>query len=687
MDIANYLEKNVNKTEDIQELISLFLERGKYKFGSLFWKKKTTIYELIDCVPSKCNEECFFSPYQHITNIMISNCKDNTYGYHAEYKIDNIIIIPIHVHNDVIGVLCLGNKSTPIRDEDIKQYGDLITLCQLIVNKIKLIGDYKKIYSDSTYFSKDLFLANMSHEIRTPLNGIVGFNQLLMQTRLNSTQRGYLVSMNQCSIQLMKIINDIIDFSKLSSGNMKVSQECFSIQNLINNIHETMKSRLGNKKQRFMYVIDVDVPEFIISDQQKITQIIINLVSNAINYTHIGGDIKVMVSNNDYTLKISVQDNGIGISEQDQCKLFNSFMQIENSLTKCGTGLGLAISKRLVELLNGTIHVKSNIGCGSTFWFTCNYFPQKVVEQNLEKEIEDLQDKYILIVDDNPDNRMFLEDLVLEWHMKPIVCASAKEAIKLVSSDRYEFELGLIDICMPCMNGAELAQQIKSICPLFPLIALSSVNDFIQTTEFSAKLDKPINKLQLFYAIHKIISENIKDSAFLYNCDETQYKPSMSLLNKIPCSPKHNRNEKSSLISKSEIDKNIKILIAEDIIYNQSLLKNMLESLGYNNVSVSSDGQETIEILDAAYNIKEPYKILLLDLRMPKMDGYDVIEHIRDKGYPLPKIIVVTASVLHEDRERCKKLGVSWFINKPINLNLLRKVLVNVSIIVHNNSV
>lgn len=672
MDIADFLRSFVNKTENNRELILMYLKRGNYEFGTLFWKKNNTSYDLIDHVHRNIesnneynNKTIGFSPYQHIDNIFISNDGKNLHGYKSDFPITNIIIIPIHVYSNIIGVICLGNTPEEIKDEDTDSFSDLISLSQLIVNKFKLIEDYKKIYSDSTYFSKDLFLANMSHEIRTPLNGIIGFNQLLMNTELNQQQKTYLYSMNHCSLQLMQIINDIIDFSKLSSGNMKTSHDCFSIKESMNSIYETMKERIITKKHIYKCSIEKSVPEFLVLDKQKLIQIIINLLSNSINYTHIGGEISIFISNEKNVLRVSVTDNGIGISEQDQCKLFNSFSQIHNSLTKTGTGLGLAISKRLVELLNGEINVKSLSGQGSTFYFTCIHYPVEDFDEILKRDSKILENKYIIVVDDNEDNRMLLSDILFEWKMYPIMCASAKEAIKLIAANRYEFELGLLDICMPGMNGVELSKVIKHENPLFPLVALSSASEFINISNFDAKLDKPINKLQLFNIIHKIVSQNIKDSAYIGGDEkELRVKTGITSPNNSPI---------------SQFNSDIRILIAEDVLYNQTLMYNMATTLGYPNTEVASDGQETIECLDSEYNKKNPFDVLLLDLRMPKMDGYEVIEHVRSKGYPLPKIVAVTASVLNEDRDRCKKMGVQYFITKPIDMNQLRNVLLKLS--------
>lgn len=668
MDITNFLKKFVNKSENIKELIQLFLDRDGYQFGTLFYKKNNTIYDLVDhvCI---CNSESksvsvSYSPHQHVTNIFISNDPVETGGYKTNYLIKNIIIVPINVCNDVIGVICLGNKKEEIKEEDVDIIIDLVSLSQLIINKVKLIEDYKKIYSDSTYFSKDLFLANMSHEIRTPLNGIIGYNQLLLKTTLTDTQKGYLTSVSQCSIQLMQIINDIIDFSKLSSGNMRITPECFSVKEMLNGIYETMKQRISSKKHKYSFTVAENVPEFLILDKQKLIQIIINLLSNSINYTQIGGEIEVIVTNDKQTLHVEVTDNGIGISEQDQCKLFNSFMQIRNSLIKNGTGLGLAICKRLTELLEGEIKVRSTLGEGSTFYFTCKHAPPDDFEKILKRDSEILKNKYVLVVDDNSNNRMIISDFLFEWDMNPVICASAKEALKLVSADRYDFDLGLLDICMPDINGVELAAKIKAVKPLFPLIALSSVSEFVDITNFDAKLDKPINKLQLFNIVHKIVTQNKNDSAYIGEGRSPLYT-----IKRI--SPSNSPS--------SQFNNKIKILISEDVLYNQTLLHNMVTSLGYSDIAVASDGQETIEKLDFAYEDNQSFDALFLDLRMPKMDGYDVIEHIRSKGYPLPKIVAVTASVLAEDKERCKKMGVQYFITKPIDMSQLKNVLLKVS--------
>lgn len=666
MDVTNFLCKFVNKSEDIKDLISLFLQRTGCRFGALFWKNNNTIYELIDHLSLDIDtaDGISFIPCKLISNLHICIDGKNPCGYACPYEIRNIIIIPINVCNDYIGAICIGNKDSDPKEDIIEELSDLISLTQLIVNKSKLIGDYKKIYSDSTYFSKDLFLANMSHEIRTPLNGIIGYNQLLINTELNDIQKKYLSSVSQCSLQLMQIINDIIDFSKLSSGNMIINEECVSMDEIFSSIEGTMSERIREKNHKFSYDISSDVPDYIIIDKQKLIQIIINLVSNSIKYSSNNGSIKVTVSNSNNKLTISVIDNGNGISEQDQCKLFSSFTQIENSRTKTGSGLGLAICKRLVELLDGDINVKSLLGVGSTFYFTAKHKLMVDYEKEINQKSQILLNRCILVVDTNIDNRILLGEILFDLKMCPVMCASEKEAIKLISGNRYNFELGLIDISMSEISGVKLAENIKQIKPLFPLIALSSISRFLDVSNFDEKINKPVNKIQLFNSIYKIVKQNINDDVYIGN--NISLPQSSDIYNTI--------NSDTKLFNK-----NIKILIAEDILYNQTLLANMVNKIGYNDVTVVCNGEETIQKLDEAYKMKCPYVILLLDLRMPKMDGYEVITHIRNMGYPLPKIVAVTASVLDEDRSRCKDLGINYFINKPVDMTKLKNVLLKIT--------
>jgi CheY-like chemotaxis protein len=655
---AKYLTSFVNRTESIPDLLKLFLEISESDAGAMFIKNgcanKYTCIEHISLNSTK--NDVLFEIVIPIENLIISNSGLGLSGFKCNYKVKNIMVIPITVYKEQIGVVCIMNCQTDYKEELVHDISPYISLTQLILNKHKLVEDYKKIYSDSSYGSKDLFLANMSHEIRTPLNGVIGYNQLLMQTQLSFIQKGYLKSMNNCSIQLMTIINDILDFSKLSSGKMGVSTECFSIDEIITDVTDAMGSRMTDKKQKYKFDVDKEIPDFILLDKQKLVQIIVNLVSNANKFTDIGGNIDILFTKiEENTLQVVVKDKGIGISDQDQCKLFSAFMQIQESVTKNGTGLGLAISKKLVSLLKGEISVKSSLGLGSIFSFTAKFKVYEDMQKSIKRDAKLLNNKMILVVDDNADNRIVLSEMLFEWGMQPIVCASALEALKMVLGNRYDFALGLIDICMPVTTGTELAEQIKDERPFFPLIALSSVDSFSGSTNFEYKLDKPINKIKLFTSMHKILSKSRKPSAYIGTDSDTD----------------------SNTTSFS--NKNTKILILEDIGYNRSLLVNMLEILDYTNVHTSNNGKTGFDMMKTAMDDNYPFEILLLDLRMPVMDGYDVIEAIKKMMWKFPEIIVVTASVMEMDRNKCKVSGVKYFITKPIQLSQLKEVMHHVS--------
>lgn len=653
--VTKYLSGFLNRSENIGELLTLCIKESNSIAGAFFIRNgDTNIYTCLEHIHLELENICDvkFDVLSVVENVITGK----NIGYQAPYKVENVIAIPIMSHKDCVGILCLINSLYTEGLLDL--LSPLLSLVQLILTKQKLMEDYKKVYSDTSYNSKDLFLANMSHEIRTPLNGIVGYNQLLMKTELNTTQRNYLNSMNQCSIQLMTIINDVLDFSKLTSGKMGVNTECFSIKDIIEAVKDALDRRIHEKKQHCKYTISPKVPQFIILDKQKLVQIIINLVSNANKFTGIGGKIEVYIdSPSSELLKISIKDNGVGISDQDQCKLFNSFIQIHDSLCKNGTGLGLSISKKLTELLGGTILVNSALGIGSVFSFTAKYKLFEDFEEIIVKDSKLIQNKKVLLVDDNTNNRIVISGMLFEWGMHPIMCASGMEALSLVSQGIYKFDLALLDICMPEISGTELAKQMKDLCPFLPLIALSSLDSYENNGDFAHRLDKPVNKIQLFSAIHNILSKSQQSSVYLSKDTEEQFTPKTS--------PRE--------------EKNIKILVAEDIIYNRTLLITMLNELGYNDVDDAENGKIAFEKMKDAYYNKNPYDILLLDLRMPVMDGYDVINSITKAGMELPKIIVVSASTMDFDRQKCKNSGINFFINKPIEMNKLKEILIHVS--------
>ena len=654
--ILKYLSGFVNRAEDPSALLDLFLENTKSSAGALFVCENRTNHYI--CITHCCgNESKDDSISLNLSTPITSIQIDVNELCRVSYPITHSMYIPILTMSNYLGVICLFNRKEGYTEELVSHLTPLISLAQLIVqNRQSMLNQSNEC--------KDLFMANMSHEIRTPLNGVIGYNQLLMQTKLNSTQKNYLSSMRQCSIQLMQIINDILDFFKLSSGKMKEDYESFRITDIVQAITDALQQSLQSKKQTLTCRIGDGVPRFIVTDKSKLIQIVMNLVSNAHKFSPIQGEILLhFTCPLSDTLEIRVKDNGVGIAKEDQSKIFRAFEQIQGGSSRIGTGLGLAICRKLSNFLGGDIHVQSELGKGSTFTVNVKFRHYGTFAKEIKSDIKMLKGKKVLVVDDNADNRILLSELLFDWDMQPLMCASALEALRMVQamkSDgtrRHEFDIGLIDICMPGTGGVELARQIKQELPLFPLIALSSVKCFSATEHFESKLDKPIDKVQLLSSIYRTISNRHLPKAFIGEkaAVPNSYSPS------------------------SKFDKDVKILIAEDVKYNSNLLVTMLEKLGYKDVDVAENGQIAIEKLSKAHASNETYEILLLDLRMPIKDGYAVINEHQLRGWALPKIIVVTASVMDVDREQCKKKGIKYFINKPIELSQLNEVMLYVS--------
>lgn len=476
--------------------------------------------------------------------------------------------------------------------------------------------------------SPQFFLSNLSHEIRTPLNGIVGYTQLLSQTKLDNNQKLYINSMNQCCIQLVELVNDILDYSKLAMDKVSLNKECFSLNEVFEDVYSTLGYRIKEKRQVYNRISEGDIPNYIIGDKQKLTQILINLVSNANKFTDNEGRIIVCVSikpNN--ILQFSVEDNGIGISEKEQKLLFNPFYQVQE--TKNGSGLGLVICKKLIELHGGRIWVDSNKGEGTIFTFTIKYDPYEEFEKYIQKYSSILRNKYVLIIDSDIDSRLSASELFFDYGMFPIVCSSDKEALRLILNKRYDFSVVFID------ESYELAKKIKEINYEIPII-IASIES--RDSEFEKNIiQKPINKFKLIDVITRIINKN--------DIKQFQLNP---LNNKI-------------------VKETHRFLIAEDISYNSDILLKMLNSMGYNDIDIAEDGEKALQMLDV-----KQYDILLLDLKMPKIDGFQVAKQNKSEHL---QIIVITASVLESDKEKCKELGIKYFLLKPFNITHLKTII------------
>jgi signal transduction histidine kinase/DNA-binding response OmpR family regulator len=563
-------------------------------------------------------------------------------------KKDKISLRKKHISNPSISIekILIENENV---FENLNPVKNLIQTF-LEVEKYKYLFEHQMSLG-ITEFSKDFLLVNMGHEIRTPLNGIIGYIQLLSKTTLNEVQNKYLSSINNCCFQLMQIVNDILDYARLSTNKVDLHEECISVKDLSLVIQDIMGTQLQFKNQSLVFNISSKIPEFIYVDKSKLVQILLNLLSNAQKFSPEYTEIKVKIKlKDDNMLLFEVIDQGIGIAEEDKEKLFYVFTQLRNNIVNVGTGLGLAISKKIVELMGGMIWVKSKMGKGSSFYFSIKFNRCEDIEKRIINNLPLIKGKYVLIIDDNITSRMMISDLIFEWEMVPIPCASGIEAIRLIINKRYDFGLALIDI-LPEMNSLELAKLIKEEQPYLPLIAMGSADILIQDENFDQRLDKPINKLKLFNSILKLLTSEISRE---YQLDD-----------RLVCTKIDSPREK-----------NYKILIAETMSYNLTLLVNILNSLEYKYVDTAYDGKTTIKKIDKAYKKNDPYDILILDLIIPQIDGYGVIKHIKGKKYNT-QIIVITTSVLQ--REKCLEAGIDFFISNPIEIKQLKNVICQIT--------
>jgi CheY-like chemotaxis protein len=530
---------------------------------------------------------------------------------------DGFITIPINIHNKQLGILILQGEYKPV-DETLLS---LLRMCMEM--------DERKVL-----FTRDTFLANVSHEIRTPLNGIIGYNQLLYNTRLNSTQKKYLHSMNQCSLQLMRVINDILDFSKLTNGKVNLSEDCFTLSDIQTIISNTISDQLVSRRQRCIWSLHHNLPKYIVADKSKIIQILINLISNSSKYSDKNTTIIVNVHKVEDMIEFSVKDHGRGILPENIQKLFNVFVQADD-VNNMGTGLGLAICEKLVHLLGGNITVHSTIDIGSTFNFTVKYDTHKYL---LERDISVLKNKHILMVGKRGTCINNIGEMLSNFDMLLTTCHSGLETLRQILCNKTMFVLGIVDVDMADMIA--LAEQIKEELPLFPLIAIGSSGTFLDS-HFETYIKKPIDSIQLMDNIRKIIISSFHGSESDDSCD--------------------------SCLSFSD---SLDILVAEDNLSNQDLLITMLEKIGHTSVDVSNNGKEAIEKL----KIKK-YDALLLDIRMPVVDGYGVMEYLSSIDTHTPIVIITTASVSLANKHKCEKYGAKHFISKPIDMKHLKRVL------------
>lgn len=527
------------------------------------------------------------------------------------------------------------------------------------------------------------YVAGISHEIATPLNSIIGMLSMLEDTNLNSVQMEYVNVMRQASFTLMGLISDILDISKLEAKKLRLNWSGVDLISVISDAQSVVALYSEGKRLKFNRLISGDVPSTILTDGQRLKQILINLLGNAYKFTE-RGSISVRVERLSEEqkasikgltrpavsgrldkkrlgawvwLKFEVADTGIGIRDEDKPRLFRAYEQLETGLTKKyrGVGLGLAITRKICELMGGTIWFESEHGKGSTFTFVV---PVREYDHVPEVDPRILAGKCALLVDDKEQNLIAICKALDRYRMEHRECSSGRRAyINYIENGRVNFDIGLFDIYMPEFNGVRLAECVANSRNPFPVIALSSADPNGDLgPHFAAVLRKPYTDEQLINTIATVLSERSERPALARSISHARVHRDLDL-----DTPRHSPR------------KNIRILVVEDDIFNSRVMVSMLNALGYYDVETAGDGKRAVKLIgrNRGSNLKDKcyYDLVFMDIIMPIMDGFAATKKICkmfEKSELRPKICAVTGYISEDDRKRYKEAGMDDFLIKPL---------------------